>query len=269
MSFRSSTWRTDVVIPCIEKNISTLELAIRGVRKYLQHPIGQIYLVCPPSPAIAEVAVKENCEVYSERDLVGFSPADIRYFPGGVDRRGWLYQQFIKLASDKLGNSPYCLVLDSDTVMIRPQSFERAGKIVVQYSDEQHLPYREFISDLKLGWKLFGKSFVCHHFFFKKEHLSAVRKLVENSTGTTWNKGLEALLKKDELSGFSEYELLGNYYYNERRDQIYLQHCRNSGVSEQVYKRAALPKRLFWYLKFQTVSMHNYEPVEKFPMDYT
>ena len=63
------------------------------------------------------------CEVVDEQDVLPIRRDDIDYQFGSVDRSGWLFQQLLKLSADTISSSDHVLVLDADTVMIRPQSF--------------------------------------------------------------------------------------------------------------------------------------------------
>ena len=51
-------------------------------------------------------------------------PTDIGLVVNGVDRSKWIYQQFLKWSGDDLAETTHYLVVDADTVLIRPQVFE-------------------------------------------------------------------------------------------------------------------------------------------------
>jgi hypothetical protein len=76
-----------------------------------------------------------------EGDVLPISKNSINYCVNGVNRAGWLLQQFLKWSGDTLTHEEHFLVLDADTVLISPQVFEVDGKIMFLHSDEHHQPY--------------------------------------------------------------------------------------------------------------------------------
>ncbi len=254
---KPSNWKVDIIIPCIEKDFHLLHANVLSIRKYLMHPIGGIYLVAPRSERIQKFCEDFSCHYIDEISLVGFSHDRIQYFPNGVDRRGWLFQQYIKLSVDQIGSSPWALVLDADTIMVRRQSFEKKGLIRVQLSTEYHRPYFNILKQLVPTWKHYEKSFVCHHFFLDKRDLVTIRNRLAGTSGRTWYEQIESNLDTNEASGFADYEVLGTYYFNERPDEVFFENFHNRTIKTctyfSSYWRMWLLKRLL-----RTVSMHGY-----------
>ena len=89
------------------------------------------------------VAAQLGCEVADEETVVPVRRADIDYRVEPWDRSGWLLAQLLKLSAETLSTEEHVLVIDADTVLIRPQTFTYRGAVVALVSGEYHPPYFE------------------------------------------------------------------------------------------------------------------------------
>lgn len=205
----------DVVIPVIEKDLDVLPLCLEGVRRQMTNPLRTIYLVGPGADGLLRrTAATLGCEFVDERDVLGYSPRDIdgAVTPDGTDRRGWIYQQLLKLAGN-VGMSRHFLVIDSDHILVAPHTFVTAGGRSVLYcSKEYHGAYFRAIRRLMGGnFAIAPLSFVAHKMMFDRERLSDLRHALE-SHGDRWDRVILGALDMTEgASPFSEYELYGNF----------------------------------------------------------
>ena len=112
----------DVIIPTCSKDYRTLKMVVDSIRKYVKHPIGKIMIIAPKGDL--ENFCKDNNLVFiDENTVLPITKKDIKYTPCGKDRSGWIFQQLLKLNSDTLTDKDYFLIVDSDTVFTRPQTF--------------------------------------------------------------------------------------------------------------------------------------------------
>ncbi|MDB6082063.1 MAG: hypothetical protein JWO53_1335, partial [Chlamydiia bacterium] len=118
----------DVVIPCTSKDLGTLEVCIRGIKKYGKN-IHRVIVV-------SDKRYTDSAEWFDEK-LYPFSKFDIalnilgeeakaREFQDAPNSRlGWIYQQFLKLYAPfvipKISSN--VLILDADTVFVNPIAF--------------------------------------------------------------------------------------------------------------------------------------------------
>lgn len=113
--------KVDVVIPCIEKDLYVLEACINGARSCIQD-LGRIIVVSPKQ-------YTDSAEWFNESDYP-FSIEDVSDNLGkfgGVGnnpRRGWYYQQLLKLYAPFVipDISNDVLIIDADTVFLKPFS---------------------------------------------------------------------------------------------------------------------------------------------------
>ena len=59
----------DVVIPCIEKDLQILPLCLQGIRKNIDNPVKDIYIVAPDTEMIRRFC-SENDLVYVDEIIV-------------------------------------------------------------------------------------------------------------------------------------------------------------------------------------------------------
>lgn len=214
----------DVIIPAIENDLDVLPLCIEGLRKNVSHPIKDIYLVSPNSRLIKDFAVQHGVSFVNENSLLGYSPADINYtitagFYKGLNRSGWIFQQLVKL-SGTVGTCRYYLAIDADHILLKPHVFITPDKKSVFYqSSEYNAPYYKNIKKLLKFYPSSLFSYVSHKMIFDKEELKQLHKDIEekSSSGLQWDKVIIASLDSDDVSGFSEFELYGNFVAREKK----------------------------------------------------
>lgn len=212
----------DLVIPVCEKDLGILPLALEGARRQVQHPIAAIYIVAAPSPLIEQFCREHDCRFVDETSVLGYDARSLHVTiePSGRDRSGWIFQQLLKL-SGRIGESDYFLTLDSDHILLRPHTFLTEELRTVFYgSREYHAPYYENMLRL-LGLKAHSRlSYVAHKMLFSRQQLAELRRAIEERQGMPWDRAIVASLDRSVFSGFSEFELYGNFMPEERKMQL-------------------------------------------------
>jgi hypothetical protein len=229
----SSELPLDVMIPAIAKDLPALPLAVASIRRFLRHPIGSIFLVTPPNDDCARVAGELGCTWVDERELLPEWIGSFEYSPRGVNRRGWVVQQLIKLSGDRLKPNGCYLVLDADTVFVRDQVFEDGGRYRLLYGDGYHRPYFATLRRLLSLERLAPVSFIAHHMLFDTEILARMRAEIEAHTGVSWQRAIVDALDPNENSSFSEYETYGNYLAARHTDRVMIQYWHSKGLKRR------------------------------------
>lgn len=161
----------DIVIPCVEKDLSLLPLVIEGAKTATRNPINSIR-ICVPSELKEVVEVQfPDALVMCEDDIVEIQLRQLvrRIVP--VERQGWALQQLIKYRAVTQSTTNASLILDADTVLLKPRSWlAQDGRQVLSISHEFHHPYSHHAS------RYFGTkasriplSFVTHHQLMQKD----------------------------------------------------------------------------------------------------
>jgi hypothetical protein len=228
---QSSRVKIDVFIPAIEKDLGTLPFVIDGVRKQVKHPIGTIMIVSPDSPKIKQLCRRKNCEFVHENTVLPITKKDINYRSKNWDRSGWLYQQLLKMGGTSLGTQKFFLVIDADTVLIRPHVFRSGTKNVFYYRNWSQPEY------FKMYKKLLGKkhtsrsSFVTHYMLFEKSKLLRLKKAIEAKHGTRWYSAILRNINRSKQFSFSEFETYGNFFHANYPKDVILKPALNKSLA--------------------------------------
>ena len=130
-------------------------------------------------------------------------------------RVGWYFQQFLKLSAASFIKSPYYLIWDADTILLKPiDFFYKQSRVLVQPSDEYHEPYFRTIERVLSIPKQTNSSFISEHFMIAKTGVECLlSKITPNSNGNSWIFNILDSIDTADLpfSGFSEYETYGNF----------------------------------------------------------
>lgn len=248
----------DVLIACIEKDLPVLKFCIQAARLFIEDGVDRIFVVGPESPAIRAVAHMEGCEFVNENDIFEVKRADVSCHVKGMDRSGWLFKQLMVLAADRLSSRDQILILDADTVLIRPHRFIAHDKTTFFVSDELHAPYfAAYRNLLKMPWR-FPLSFVSHYMLFERRRLESLRATIERENDRPWYEAIIDISRDTtEISFFSEYETYGNYCLFKYPDDHIVQYWNNLPLS-----RSLLPDINRLISRFQhshrALSFHTY-----------
>lgn len=245
----------DVLIPAIEKDLGTLPLVIDGLRKYVQHPIGTIYIVSPASAKIKSLCSRKNCTFIHENTVLPITKKDIHYRSRTWDRSGWLFQQLLKLSGDKICRNRHFLVTDADTVLIRPHTFLKKGKTVFFYRKWSHPEYY-YIHARLLGQKATApRSFVNHYMLYDSVKLAHMKRMIEAKSGVRWYAAILSRLNRKKQFGFSEFETYGNFIHANYPGSYTLKPTLNKEFKKSIRALpASLRKRLS--SSYRSLSFH-------------
>lgn len=211
---RPSDEPIDVVIPVTEKDLDTLPLAIEGVRRHATNRIAAIYIVARDTEAIRGFCRERGVVFVDETSVLGYTPQHLALTvcDPPIDRSGWLFQQLLKL-SGRIGDSPWFVVIDADHVLLRPHTFVCAdGRSVLYRSAECHAPYYDNIRTLLRTNITSHLSYVAHKMVFNRKALEQLRADIERANaGMRWDEAILNSIDRNNISGFSEFELYGNW----------------------------------------------------------
>ena len=248
----------DIVIACIDKDLPILKFCVQAARLFIEDGVDRIFVVAPESPGIRLVARMEGCEFVNENEVFELKRADVSCRVGEADRSGWLYKQLLVLAADRLSSKSHILILDADTVLIRPHRFVFHDKVTFFVSDELHAPYfSAYRRLLKMPWR-FPLSFVSHYMLFEPRRLESLRATIERENNCPWYEAIVDISRDaTEISFFSEYETYGNYCLFKYPDDHLIQYWNNLPLS-----RSLLPDINRLIARFQNshraLSFHTY-----------
>ncbi|ANE46232.1 hypothetical protein SY83_08060 [Paenibacillus swuensis] len=247
--------KIDVFIPAIEKDLGTLPYVIDSLRKYVRHPLGTIYIVSPESSKIRRMCARKSCNFVHEGTVLPISKKDIHYRSARWDRSGWLLQQLLKLSGDRVCTASHYLVIDADTILIRPHTFKSDGKTVFYYRKWSQPEY------FRTHRKLMGTSakaphsFVAHYMLFERAKVAALKKRIEARHGMPWYRAILRSIDRTQQFGFSEFETYGNVFHAQDPGGIRFRKCLNLSLHRSVASLTASQKKAYAG-KYRSLSFH-------------
>ena len=187
----------DVFIPFAAKDRETLPLVIHGLRKNVRHNISTIYLVAVDNEENKALCASLDCDFVDEASVLPIQRADISYFYGShrQDRSGWLFQQLLKLSCEEVSTAENILIVDADTILIRPQYYFHNGIAIMNVSDEFYIPW--FLRYEKVYGRrlLFPMSFTSHQMLYERNQLREMKSAIIEKHGKLWFKVLIDLIR--------------------------------------------------------------------------
>lgn len=201
----------DTVIITTSKDYELLERHLESLKENLRQDINKIYLVSLPQKEIMDFCASHNVTFIDERWVLGYGKESITYTVNGADRSGWIFQQLLKLSSDKFVEMENYIIVDSDTILINKSSFLEKGKFIFFENEEWHEPYfRAFKKMFGYSTKN-GLSFTSHMMIFNIKNLKLMKNELENKHGMAWDKVYLSNIDEKEMSCISDYDTYANW----------------------------------------------------------
>ncbi|MGG4498947.1 DUF6492 family protein [Brevibacillus reuszeri] len=250
-----SSTRIDVLIPAIPKDLVTLPHVINSIRKYVKHPIGRIMIIAPKNQRIINFCRRKGCRFINEASVLPIGKKGIYSHTGRWNRAGWLYQQLLKLSGDKLSSQRFFLVIDADTVLIRPHLFRINKKTVFYCRNWTHQEYKNAYR------KLLGKratspvSFVTHYMLFDRAKLSRLKRIIASRHNRNWYIAILDRINKSKPINFSEFETYGNFVRSHYPGAMIIRSSMNKSLSSNFLSLSGKKvKKLA--RKYRSISFH-------------
>jgi hypothetical protein len=234
----------ELLIVCGSKDIEILPIAIKSVFRFSANPVNRVNVIVPARLVeIARSTIDQNCAkdstpiyVSNEDDVVSEKVRSLLKASFG-DRYGWILQQVIKLQWTLESNSKAVLVLDADTVLLKPfYGIDLQGNQIFSLASELQTSYFNFLDFL--GIDLQGPKFstITHHMVFQprivKEmfaslNLADPEQLVE--------KVLEFKSRESDSSVSLDYEMYGQYMRKHHHRNLRYQHFSNRSAKRDIF----------------------------------
>jgi len=247
-----------LMIPVASRDFRTLNINLESAFQNILNPILQTYILTPNVQNIAGLPLDRGIRVMADDDLLGenfiqrVNPIISRWekrIP-----RGWFVQQLLKLEFARVSNSQGVLVLDSETMLLRPRSFLSSSNVQLLIpSYEFHKPYEDHYRrafSARLGQSLVSRlSFVSHHQVLQP---SIVREMFPSQDSLI--EWLELGDPMSYSSPVSEYHTYGRYIVDRHPTRFVLGSFRNKAAR---YDPSTDYPRLLGK-QFNSISFHAY-----------
>ncbi len=228
----------DVVIPCHKKDTRTLELAIKGARANIQN-CGRIIVVSAEQYSTEAEWFDERNYPFTQETVAFEIFKDTQkahqFMNHPKTRIGWIYQQLLKAyAIFVIPNiSPNVLILDADTIFLRPISFQdhTTGAGLYNPGTENTIAYFQHLERVLPGCKKVFPQYsgISHHMLLQRSVMNALYADIRKAHNgkEPWIVFCEQIDHNELFKSCMcvEYELYFNYIFA-RDPRVQIRHCR-------------------------------------------
>lgn len=262
----SSDLKIDIFTPLIAKDLPVFRYSVEAARKNIKHPIGKHYVGAPDDAHIRQACDELGCEFVNENDMLDFDVSELKsiYKNKLYDRTGWVIQQFMKLNVDSISAEKAVLILDSDTLFVKPIKFEHEGRFNLDYTGGYISEYDESLYTLLGTDRLSYLSFITHHMLYEVRKLRLLRNDIAQRFELPWYQAILQNLDFDNVINLSEYELYANFVLQRFPDEYRVGYWFNEQtiLSELSNPEALLEANKERIAQLKTFSLH-YQPMEQ------
>jgi len=256
----------EVVIVSTSKDFDILPYSINYASRALRPYTMTGARVIVPNRDVAAckrliVDLKCQVEIIDENDLISQSHfKKLTEVFGG--RNTWVLQQLLKVQAVLTSKSDAVLIIDSDTVLLRPRPwFSPAGHQILMPSMEYNESYYQFLNKLQISELVPKYSFISHHMLMQPKILSNILDsldLLEIDSFITYicrnaNTNVQSPI-------CIEYELYGQYLFNAEPTGYFLERWSNISISRKHSSVILKSKFAKFILKtfYNSVSFHSW-----------
>jgi hypothetical protein len=192
----------DIIITIARKDFNKLQFVVSSIIKNVP---GFHNIYCISNISIPDRYRIDGIQCFIDDEVIDFDFFNIRM----VNRRGWYRQQFIKLFQGITADN--YLVIDGDVYINKPMEINTAHPYFLLGRDQHHLPYFQFMKDVFNLDQMYPHSFISEMMFFKRGMIGFMLDELKVDKYQFFNICAKEINKLNDPSGFSEYELYGNY----------------------------------------------------------
>ena len=216
----------DVVIPCCEKDLLTLDLCIDGIQKNGSF-IRNIFVISSKPLTNQATWIDESLFPFTKEEVAlalckGNKELAHHFLQFPSCRLGWYYQQLLKFYAPFVieGISSNVLILDADTIFLNPTKFlNEHYEALYASSNSFYTPYSQHMAKFLPGLSRIHpkQSGICHHMLFQRPILEDLFSKVESYHQIPLWKAFCLFVDPKYLSksGASEYEIYFHFAFSQ------------------------------------------------------
>lgn len=251
----------DAYIPVHPKDIPTLGRCLSSVMRYVRPKVGTITIIAKTlSPELEGILKSHRALFLSEdevvRDLKRADIPEIRVRE--IYLSGWYYQQFIKLGIAEITNVDYFLIIDADTVFLRPIQLLSGNAVRFVRGKQFHEPY------FRTHERLFGykpdrqASYMSNYMLYRTAFVRELLHEIEQRSGKRWHQAILQTLDTEGKFSFAEQEAYA--YYVSRKHPETIESAPDSYLDASIrfYPLHPILSQLLRF-KYSSITYHNYK----------
>ena len=213
----------------------SIKYALRALRPYT---IAGVRVIVPSRDVTAckrlMIDFKCQAEIVDESDLISQKHFEKLTTVFG-SRNKWILQQLLKVQGVLTSKSDAVLILDSDTVLLRPRPwFSSTGHQILMPTMEYNKSYYEFLQKLNISELVPKYSFISHHMLMQPKILSHLLDSLDLLKIDAFINYICDNANTDVQSPVCvEYELYGQYLYKTEPKEYFLEQWSNISISKR------------------------------------
>jgi len=216
----------DAVVPYHPKDRDLLPWCLNGIRNNLDE-VSRVLVICNKE---CRVDVERVGGIFVDEEFVGDLTVDSHPHP----RWPWYFQQILKLGAADIVETDYYLIVDADTVFLKPVSFFNGkGKPFYAPASEYHRTYFETFRQI-LGFHAQREySFTVHHMVYNRHLVKEMREKFRDEK--PWYKNIIRYVEPQppwqSITQVNEQEVYGHYIKAIHPEEVNLRPLKFSNIT--------------------------------------
>ena len=256
----------EILMVSKKEDFSVLKVSLEYSIKMSVNPVSSITVIVPKNEVnlvktfLNVMAEFQKINVIPENKVVSKEVIEL-ITKNRPDRFGWILQQVLVASYIINSRSEYILVVDADTVLLRPRIWvDKNSKQILMPTQELHKPYYDF---LRSSSNLYGKtaiSFMSHHLLIQVKIFKEIFEMFNGSVLTALQKAF-AFSSPTESAPFDlKYEIYSQYLLLKHKGQLDLVKWGNLSLPRSDLNQFISSKDIKFSLtqRYNSVSFHSW-----------
>lgn len=255
----------ELLIVAAPKDFEVLPLSIASAIENAGHPVTSVTLIVPADgmsePTSLIDVFRERCQVsvLCEDSVIDDQIRRVLKERFG-DRYGWILQQLLTTAYVAGSSQKGVLVLDADTLLLKPRVLLSDGRQILTPTLSHHLPYYEFLHVLSPIFDEETDTYVSHYMLFQPE---VMREILDRAGDLDIAKLAEMAVKLSDPTTQSpvclEFELYAQGLISLHPHRVVHAKWGNTSASrEKVLGKMSLRDIMNRYEGYSSLSLHSW-----------
>lgn len=256
----------EILMVSKKEDFSVLKVSLESALKMSVNPVSIITIIVPDNEVnLVKTYLKlmtefQKISVIPENTIVTKEVIEL-ISKNRPDKFGWILQQVLVASYIIKSRSEYILVVDADTVLLRPRIWvDKNSKQILMPTQELHKPYYDF---LRSSSNLYGQaliSFMSHHLLIQVKIFREIFEIFDGSVLTALQKAF-AFSSPTESAPFDlKYEIYSQYLLLNHKGKFDLVKWGNLSLPRSDLNRFISSKDIKFSLteRYNSVSFHSW-----------
>lgn len=228
----------ELLVACTITDKEKLKISVASAKRNSQNEISQIRIICPARDLSTLKSEFPDFIFETDEETLGTDIFEFirETFPANL--HGWITQQCVKYLAVLNSSFEAVLILDADTVLLKPLTFiDAAENQILSISYEYHSPYANHAKQMWGNKASSAVSYVTHYQLQQKKFLFEMFPEKQHSI----QKWLE-LADSSQNSAISEYHCYGAWASQVKSNNIRWHKWNNRAIAFNKFEKLSSPQ---------------------------